>query len=108
MKEGSTTPTEVRMAKYTRTGVTSLAKYNMLSSLSAFPVPCQDVLHIKAPEDFTGTAVVYDSRGAAIQESSIENGMGTIKMLNLQAGMYHMVVKDKNGMPVASRQVPKL
>lgn len=107
MKEGSTNPTEVRMAKYTRTGITSLAKTNMLTSLSAFPLPCRDVLNIQAPEDFSGTAVLYDSRGAELLKTSILNGQGNLSTLHLNAGMYHMVVKDKNGAPVASRQVPK-
>lgn len=101
--------TVIANAKYTRLGTTtSLSNNTMLTSLSAYPVPCTDVLNIKAPEDFNGSAVVYDSKGVALQEISVSNGMGSLSMHVLSAGMYWVVVKNQSGIPVASRQVPKL
>jgi hypothetical protein len=68
------------------------------ASVNVYPNPAKDVLNIEAYfSDQTLSAAMYDMQGRQITETAINNGVNTIPLGQMNAGVYILKVTDSNG-----------
>ncbi len=70
---------------------------NASSTVSVWPNPTKDVIHVQTNGEGYSIARIYNLSGALIGESKIQAGVSTVNVSNLSFGMYIINIKTADG-----------
>lgn len=74
---------------------TSIAGATLQNSISIYPNPAKDVVHLSSPSGMNGTLTITNSMGAVVyKQTLVDARTSSIAISNWAAGMYYYDVKE--------------
>lgn len=90
---------------YRQFKATSSIKENQLQSLQVFPNPVSDELTLNLSEDAFAIELISDQGRSVKTIHDIPNKVFSLSIRELNSGTYTLVVKNRNGLFIASKRI---